>query len=152
MLDVMAERDKTVRFTAALAVVIAMAATVLGGCSPTSKVIAEGKADAPALLIHCMVLYDLAPDKSQSLGIVPGRTSWLDAGGVGITPSNAADFKDWYSRHASDMVTGKSLAAWQEWSAQNDRLPAQLCGSRGSDPSALHKDVYSQDPGAANPW
>ena len=148
----MPKQAKMARLSAVPAVAIAVAVAVLVGCS-SSTIIAERKADAPAMLIQCLVLYNLAPHSSLGISPVsPTRPSWLTGTGVEISPSNAASFSEWYSRHASDVVAGKSLAAWQEWSAQHDKLPSELCGTAGSHPSSLHKEVYLHDPGTASPW
>jgi hypothetical protein len=77
---------------------------------------------------------------------------WISADQVAITPANAPEFETWYQAHDSVMVGGKSLAAWQQWSAQNDKLPAGVCGPYASDPSVLQDKVFSGDSAAGNPW
>jgi hypothetical protein len=49
-------------------------------------------------------------------------------------------------------VAGKTLSAWQQWSAQNNKLPAPVCGPDATDPSGMQHEVFSGDPAAGNPW
>ena len=98
-----------------------------------------------------MLLRDLLPGPAED-SLSTTRTPWLKDTGVTITPSNAAAFDAWYRSVSGDKVAGKTLAAWQQWSAQNDQLPAALCGADGADPSGMHKQVYADDPSAADPW
>ena len=92
----------------------------------------------------------LAGPAEESLS--PTRAPWLRDGGVVITPSDAPAFNAWYRSVADDKVGGKSLTAWQQWSAQNDRLPTALCGPADADAGAMQKQVYADDPAAGDPW
>lgn len=133
---------------AGLAVLAAIA-----GCSSSSgssgKLEAERLADAPAILVECDI------DRGLVLGSLTGSmdgATWISEDQVAITQANEPSFEAWYRAHDSTVVAGKSLAAWQQWSAQNDTLPAAVCGPDASDPSALQQEVFSGDPAAGNPW
>jgi hypothetical protein len=129
------------------------AVAAVAGCSSSSgssgQLESERLADAPAILVECVI------ERGSVLGSFTGsmtRAPWISADRVAITPANAAAFDAWYRAHDSVTVAGKSLADWQQWSAQNDKLPADVCGPDASDPSALQHEVFSGDPAAGNPW
>jgi hypothetical protein len=131
-----------------LAVLAAMA-----GCSSSSsssgKLEAERQADAPAILVECVI------ERGSVLGSFTQsmvRAPWISADQVAITQANAPAFDAWYRTHDSVTVAGKSLSAWQQWSAQNDKLPPAVCGPDASDPSAMQREVFSGDSAAGNPW
>jgi hypothetical protein len=133
---------------AALAVLAAVA-----GCASSSgssgKLEAERQADAPALLVECVI------ERGSVLGSFTqsmARAPWISTDQVAITPANAPEFNTWYQAHDSVTVAGQSLAAWQQWSAQNDKLPAGVCGPYASDPSVLQDKVFSGDSAAGDPW
>jgi hypothetical protein len=139
------------RVTAAVAGLAALAA--ITGCSSSSgssgKLEAERLADAPAILVECVI------ERGSVLGAFTGsmtRAPWISADRVAITQANASAFDAWYQAHDSVKVAGKSLSAWQQWSAQNDKLPADVCGPDASDPSAMQHEVFSGDPATGNPW
>jgi hypothetical protein len=142
------------RVTAAVAGLAALTGlTGLTGCSSSSgssgKLEAERQADAPAILVECVI------DRGLVLGSFTRsmvRAPWISADRVAITQANASAFDAWYQAHDSVKVAGKSLSAWQQWSAQNDKLPADVCGPDASDPSAMQHEVFSGDPAAGNPW
>ena len=48
-------------------------------------------------------------------------------------------------------MAGKALTEWAQWTAANDKLPAEVCGSSVS-ASALQRQVFGKDPAAGNPW
>jgi hypothetical protein len=48
----------------------------------------------------------------------------------------------------STVIGGKSLSDWQQWAAEHDALPPQVCGTSVS-ASALQAKI---DPGQPNPW
>jgi hypothetical protein len=126
---------------------------VAAGCSsgPSAATLAQRRVDAAALLADCVLLRDLLPGPAEA-SLSPTRTPWLKDTGVTITPSDVAAFDAWYRGVSGNRVGGKTLAAWQQWSAQSDRLPAALCGSGGADPSGMQKQVYAADPAAGDPW
>jgi hypothetical protein len=139
------------RVAAAVAGLAVLAA--IAGCSSSSgssgKLEAERQADAPAILVECVI------ERGSVLGSFTQsmvRAPWISADRVAITQANASAFDAWYGAHDSVMVAGKSLSAWQQWSAQNDKLPAAVCGPDASDPSAMQHEVFSGDPAAGNPW
>jgi hypothetical protein len=127
---------------------------LIAGCSSSSsgssgKLEAERQADAPALLVECVI------ERGSVLGAFTqsmAGASWISTDQVAITPANAPEFNTWYQAHDSTAVAGKSLAAWQQWSAQNDKLPAGVCGPYASDPSVLQDKVFSGDSAAGDPW
>jgi hypothetical protein len=139
---------------AGLAVLAAIA-----GCASSSsssgKLDSSGKleagrlADAPAILVECDV------ERGEVLGSFTqsmAGASWITHDQVAITQANAAEFSTWYQAHDSVKVGGKSLSAWQQWSAQNDKLPAAVCGPDATDPSVIQHKVFAGDPAAGNPW
>lgn len=138
--------------TAALAL-LAVAGLAVAGCSsgPSGATLTQRRADAAGLLANCALLRNLLSGPAET-SLSPARTPWLTVTGVTITPSDVAAFDTWYRGVSGDRVGGKTLADWQQWSAQNDQLPAALCGSDGQDPSGMQKQVYAADPAAGDPW
>jgi hypothetical protein len=139
------------RVAAAAAGLATLAA--IAGCSSSSgssgKLAAERLADAPAILVECVI------ERGSVLGAFTGsmaRAPWISADRVAITQASASAFGAWYRAHDTAVVAGKSLSAWQQWSAQSDKLPADVCGPDASDPSAMQHEVFSGDPAAGNPW
>lgn len=131
---------------------LAMLAAI-AGCSSSSgssgKLEAERQADAPAILVECVI------ERGSVLGSFTqsmARAPWISADQVAITQASAPQFDAWYRAHDSVAVAGKSLSAWQQWSAQNNKLPAAVCGPDASDPSAMQHEVFSGDSAAGNPW
>jgi hypothetical protein len=128
----------------------------LTGCASSSsssgasdKLEAERLADAPAILVECVI------ERGSVLGSFTQsmlRAPWISADRVAITQANAPEFDAWYRAHDSVAVAGKSLSAWQQWTAQNNKLPAAVCGPDASDPSGMQHEVFSGDPAAGNPW
>ena len=145
------------KIPAGLAVLAALAA--LAGCASSSgasgtsgssgQLEAARQADAPAILVECVI------ERGSVLGSFTQsmvRAPWISADRVAITPASAPAFDAWYRAHDSVTVAGKSLSAWQRWPAQNDKLPAGVCGPDASDPSAMQHEVFSGDPAAGDPW
>lgn len=142
------------RVPAAVAGLAVLAA--LAGCASSSsssgasdKLEAERQADAPAILVECVI------ERGSVLGSFTQsmlRAPWISANRVAITEANAAEFDAWYQAHHSVAVAGKTLSAWQQWSAQNNKLPAAVCGPDATDPSGMQHEVFSGDPAAGNPW
>lgn len=123
-----------------------------GSASPSASQQRQRQADAPALITDCMVLHGLGMGPLLSS---IRRENWLSGTGVQITPSNEAAFNTWYQAHKSDTLEGKTLAQWQQSTAQDGKLPAALCGPNGlSGMSAyqLQKAVFAKDPAVGNPW
>jgi hypothetical protein len=128
----------------------------LTGCASSSsssgasdKLEAERQADALAILVECVI------ERGSVLGSFTQsmlRAPWISADRVAITQANAPEFDAWYQAHDSVAVAGKSLSAWQQWTAQNNKLPAAVCGPDASDPSGMQHEVFSGDPAAGNPW
>jgi hypothetical protein len=46
------------------------------------------------------------------------------------------------------VIAGQSLSYWQQWAADHDALPTQVCGTSVS-ASGLQTKI---DPGQPNPW
>jgi hypothetical protein len=133
---------------AGLAVLAAIA-----GCSSSSgssgTLETERQADAPAILVECVI------ERGSVLGSFTQsmvRAPWISEDRVAITQANAPEFAAWYRAHDSATVAGQSLAAWQQWSARSDKLPAAVCGPDATDPSGMQHEVFSGDPAAGNPW
>lgn len=136
---------------AGLAVLAALAgcASSSGSSGSSGKLEAERRADAPAILVECVI------ERGSVLGSFTQsmvRAPWISADQVAITQANASAFDAWYRAHDSVVVAGKSLSAWQQWSAQNDKLPTAVCGPDATDPSAMQHEVFSGDPAAGDPW
>jgi len=62
-----------------------------------------------------------------------------------------ARFNSWYRANSGISVAGKTLTQWVQWTAANDKLPAEVCGSSVT-ASALQRQVFGKDPAAGNPW
>jgi hypothetical protein len=142
---------------AAFAVIAALAGCASSSASSASSsssassgnLEAERLADAPAILVECVI------ERGSVLGSFTQsmlRAPWISADRVAITEANAPEFDAWYQAHDSVAVAGKSLSAWQQWSAQNNKLPAAVCGPDATDPSGMQHEVFSGDPAAGNPW
>jgi hypothetical protein len=142
------------RAPAAVAGLAVLAA--LAGCASSSsssgssdKLEAERQADAPAILVECVI------ERGSVLGSFTQsmlRAPWISADKVAITQANAPEFDAWYRAHDSVAVAGQPLSAWQQWSARSDKLPAPVCGPDASDPSGMQHEVFAGDPAAGNPW
>ena len=138
------------------ALVGALAIVVLAGCTgpstPASAASPVGSAgfglrlgDAPALLVQCALSSGaLKPQPGQVWN--SGKTV-LPLSGSG-SDSRAADLSSWWDAHGGTVVGGQALPDWQQWAAQHDSLPAQVCGTSVS-ASALQAKIY---PGRPNPW
>jgi hypothetical protein len=126
-----------------------------GGASPspsgTSNQTARRQADAPALIVDCVVVRGLTSPVLSSVG----RASWVTSLGVQLTPSNQAAFGSWYQAHKNDTVAGQTLARWQQSAVQSGQLPSAVCGAsglNGMSASQLQKQVFAKDPAAGQPW
>ncbi|HEY1667598.1 MAG TPA: hypothetical protein VGG54_18090 [Trebonia sp.] len=136
---------------AGLAVLAALAGCASSSSSSGSsdKLEAERQADAPAILVECVI------ERGSVLGSFTQsmlRAPWISADRVAITEANAPEFDAWYQAHDSVAVAGKTLSAWQQWSAQNNKLPAAVCGPDATDPPGMQHEIFSGDPAAGNPW
>jgi hypothetical protein len=138
---------------AAIGILLACGA---GACSsarpiptPTSSQAAQFRlADAPALLVQCMLNQGTL---GRSDSIFSGPPSWLRGGNIVITSVTVAKFDTWYQANHAITVAGKDLAEWTQWAAANDELPAGVCGASVS-ASVLQKQVFGKDPAVGNPW
>lgn len=125
-----------------------------GGGSPSasSSQTAQRQADAPALVVDCVVVRGLP--LSTGLSSI-GRPSWMTSLGVQITPANQAEFNSWYQAHQTATVAGQSLAQWQQATVTSGKLPSQICGANGLNGmsvSDLQKQVFAKDPAVGDPW
>jgi hypothetical protein len=117
--------------------------------TPTSSSAAQFRlADAPALLVQCMLNQGTL---GRSDSIFAGPPAWLHGGNIVITPATAATFNTWYQANDAISVAGKDLTAWTHWAATNDTLPSGVCGTSVS-AHALQKQVFGKDPSAGDPW
>jgi hypothetical protein len=117
--------------------------------TPTSSQAAQFRlADAPALLVQCMLNQGTL---GRSDSIFSGPPTWLRGGNIVITSATAAKFDTWYQANHAITVAGKDLAEWTQWAAANNKLPAGVCGTSVS-ASVLQKQVFGKDPAAGNPW
>jgi hypothetical protein len=126
-----------------------------GSASPspggTSDQTAQRQADAPALIVDCVVVRGLTSTVLSSVG----RASWVTSLGVQVTPSNQAAFGSWYQAHQNDTVAGQTLAQWQRSAVQSGRLPSAVCGAsglNGMSAAELQQQVFAKDPAAGQPW
>lgn len=126
-----------------------------GSASPSpsgsSSQMAQRQADAPALIVDCVVVRGLTSTVLSSVG----RASWVTSLGVQLTPSNRAAFGSWYQAHKNDTVAGQTLAQWQQSAVQSGQLPSAVCGAsglNGMSASQLQKQVFAKDPAAGQPW
>jgi hypothetical protein len=83
--------------------------------------------------------------------IFSGSPGWLRNGNIVITAGTAVKFNAWYRANGGISVAGKTLTEWTQWTAANDKLPPEVCGSSLS-ASALQRQVFGKDPAAGNPW
>lgn len=105
-------------------------------------------ADAPALLVQCMLdRGTLKPSDSA----FAGQSGWLHGADIVLTPRGASLFTAWFAGHDGTTVAGQNLTGWAQWAAVHDQLPTAVCGSSVS-ASALQKKVFAQDPAAGDPW
>lgn len=101
--------------------------------------------DAPALLTQCgLTSGTIKPPSGQPW--LSGKTVLVQSGpGSG---SHAAELATWWNANMNMVVGGQPLSYWQQWAAQHDALPTQVCGTQVS-PSALQAKL---SPGQPNPW
>jgi hypothetical protein len=101
--------------------------------------------DAPALLTQCgLTSGTIKPPSGQPW--LSGKTVLVQAGpGSG---SHAAELATWWNANMNMVVGGQPLSYWQQWAAQHDALPTQVCGTSVS-ASALQAKL---SPGQPNPW
>jgi hypothetical protein len=74
-----------------------------------------------------------------------GKVLPLSGNGAG---SRGAEFSTWFDAHSSIVIAGQPLSYWQQWAADHDALPTQVCGTTVS-ASGLQAKI---DPGQPNPW
>lgn len=101
--------------------------------------------DAPALLVQCAL-------SSGALKPQPGQAWYSDRKVLPLSGNGsddrAADLSSWWDANSTTVVNGKALSDWQQWAAQHDALPVQVCGTSVS-AAALQAKIY---PGQPNPW
>jgi hypothetical protein len=134
-------------------ILVACAATACSSAAPiptpTSSQVAQFRlADAPALLVQCMLNQGTL---GRSDSVFAGPPAWLHDGNIVITPATVTKFNTWYQSNDAISVAGKDLTEWSHWAAANDALPAGVCGTSVS-VTALQKQVFGKDPAAGNPW
>jgi hypothetical protein len=137
----------------AIGLLLACAVTACSGATPiptpTSTQAAQFRlADAPALLVQCMLNQGTL---GRSDSILAGPPAWLHGGSIVITPGTAAKFNTWYQANDAIIVAGKDLTEWSQWAAANNVLPSGVCGTSVSAP-ALQEQVFGKDPAVGDPW
>ena len=105
-------------------------------------------ADAPALLVQCMLDRGTLKPSDSALA---GQSSWLHGTDIVLTPTSASQFTAWFAGYDGTVVAGQNLTGWAQWAAVHDQLPAAVCGSSVS-ASALQMKVFAADPAAGDPW
>ena len=117
--------------------------------APTSSAAGQFRSsDAPALLVQCMLSQGTL---GRSDSIFSGSPGWLRNGNIVITAGTQAKFDTWYRANSGISVAGKTLAEWTQWTAANDKLPPEVCGSAVT-ASVLQRQVFGRDRAAGNPW
>jgi hypothetical protein len=101
--------------------------------------------DAPALLVQCGLSSGTIKPQTGQPWYSDGKVLPLSGSGSG---SRGAELSTWWDAHSSTVIGGKSLSEWQQWAAEHDALPPQVCGTSVS-ASALQAKI---DPGQPNPW
>ncbi len=116
---------------------------------------------APALLAQCAISHDAASVRSSAEhynASHPKGQQWLAGGRIELTAANDSGFTDWFQNGGGAAVIfgGKQLGAWQQWAADHDMLPAQVCGSTVPTAAARHlyDQIYASWPSMLtdNPW
>lgn len=119
--------------------------------SPTgSDVTAERQSDAGALIVQCALTKGLMKPPT-GLVTPSGETPFVQGTKLVITAANAGTFNEWYASIIGTTVAGKEIEQWAEQIASSGKLPASVCGSSMT-ASELQKQVFANDPAAANPW
>jgi hypothetical protein len=101
--------------------------------------------DAPALLVQCGLSSGTIKPPTGQPWYSNGKVLPLSGNGA---DSHAAELSTWWDAHSGTVIAGKSLSDWQLLAAQQDALPAQVCGTSVS-ASGLQAKIY---PGQPNPW
>jgi hypothetical protein len=78
---------------------------------------------------------------------------WLRGGQLVLTRDNYGYFNGWYEGHAGVVVAGQSLGSWAQDAANQDKLPAALCGP-GVSAKGLYVRIFAHFPADLNddPW
>jgi hypothetical protein len=128
-----------------LAVAACSSSTPQPKATSTVPASAQRYLSAPALLVQCAFDHG-------TLELPAGPSSdypWLRGKKIVLDSSGQAGFTSWYQRHASGVtIGGKTIASWAFWAADNDRLPAAVCGPAVS----AHKIARQVEPGDAYLW
>ena len=101
--------------------------------------------DAPALLVQCGLSSGAIKPQTGQPWYSDGKVLPLSGTGAG---SRGAEFSTWWDAHSNTVIAGQSLFYWQQWAADHDALPTQVCGTSVS-ASVLQAKI---DPGQPNPW
>jgi hypothetical protein len=101
--------------------------------------------DAPALLVQCGLSSGAIKPQTGQPWYSDGKVLPLSGNGAG---SRGAEFSTWFDAHSSIVIAGQPLSYWQQWAADHDALPTQVCGTTVS-ASGLQAKI---DPGQPNPW
>jgi hypothetical protein len=171
--------NRLAAWAAAVAVLAALAGCTSSGSSPapgqssTSAVASpsgsgSGTAQqsyarfpsAAVLLTQCALTHGVQAVSSSAQKYNAGQPKnqqWLAGGTVDLTTANSSSFTDWF-QNAGSAVTlgGQTLGSWQQWAANHDELPAQVCGSTVPAASVrkLYAQVYAHVPSllSSDPW
>ncbi len=115
---------------------------------------------APALLTQCAISHGAQVVSSSAQKYNAGQPKsqqWLTGVTVELTSPNGSAFNDWFENEgAAVTLGGEQLGSWQQWAADHDGLPAQVCGSAvsGTALKQLYARIYAHWPSmlSTDPW
>lgn len=88
----------------------------------------------------------------------PQGLRWLTGTRVELSYANGSNFTDWFENAggAAAVLGGEPLGTWQQWAADQDMLPAKVCGTAivGASVRHLYAQVYAHWSAMAkdDPW
>jgi hypothetical protein len=107
--------------------------------------------DAVALIYQCALTRGLVtpPDAAQQQ-VPRGAPLFVQGSKVVITTSNYDSWVHWTARNGALVLDHALLDDWALGAADNDKLPATVCGRVTA--AALQKQVFAKYPAAGDPW
>jgi hypothetical protein len=142
------------RLLALAALLLWLAASCSSSTTQTSRaeVLQQRQGDAAALLYQCALTRGLVTPPDPADQYLPhGVPPFVQGTKVVITTSNYQSWTLWIKHNDGVVLAHETLADWQVWAADNDKLPTAVCGQVSA--SALQKEVYAKYPAAAgDPW
>jgi hypothetical protein len=133
------------------AAIVTVAGLALCSCGSTRPAAAgqggsaQRYAEAPAMLVQCGFDRGTVSPGGLQPWYRQGHVLPLAGGNAG---QHSAQFMAWWTAHAAETVSGKTLTAWRRWAASRDQLPPAICGSFAT-AASLHAQIF---PGQPNPW